>query len=124
MSRLIKKLGNFRIVSQKTLQIKENFFKKWRKNYLYPLAENKVQLDKQYLNVINSDIAATGAYLDSIYCDILYGDLRIRHENQERIEIDRYINHSHIFTLFIVARSIILNTAYVCTIPLKLDKLK
>lgn len=109
-----KKLVAFRQISERILQIRKIFFKKWRENHLYTLVENKVPLNNLYLRIINSDIAVSGSYLDSIYCDVLYGDLIIRHEDDERIkEIDRYINHSHIFTLFIEARSIILNTAYV-----------
>jgi hypothetical protein len=121
MSRIIKvtcnthvqkrKLENFQKTSAIILKIKDEFFQKWRNSYLYPLI--KIPLDKLYFKVVNSDISATGSYLDSIYCDILYGDLSTRHENTKHIEIDRYINHSHIFTLFIEARSIILNTAYV-----------
>jgi hypothetical protein len=109
-----KKLENFLIVSEVTLKIRDRFFKKWRENHLYTLVENKVPFDKLYLQIINSDIATSGSYLDSVYCDVLYGDLATRHEDSERIkEINRYLNHSHIFTLFIVARSIILNTAYI-----------
>lgn len=107
-----RKLRIFRTISSITLKVRDEFFQTWRNSYLYPIVINKIML-KPYLRLINSDISASGSYLDSIYCDILYGDLSTRHENHKNIEINRYLNHSHIFTLFIIARSITLNTAYI-----------
>ena len=99
-------LRTFKVIEH----IKDTFFEKWRVNYLFPLTTIKV---KPYIRLINSDLAASGAYLDSIFCDLLYGDLSLRHEDKKKIQVDRYTNHGHVFTLFIIARSIILNTAYI-----------
>jgi hypothetical protein len=108
-----QRLEDFYSISKITNKIKNDFFEKWRKDYLYSLVQNEVVINKPYIKLINSDLAASGSYLDSIYCDVLYGDLSTRHEDSDCIEIDRYLNHCHVFTLFIIARSIILNTAYI-----------
>ena len=97
----------FRIL-EKINDIKELYFNKWREN-LHGLA-GKPLLKKVYHRVINSDIATSGSYLDSIFTDILADKKCI--ENG-RGKINNYLNMSHVFTLLIIARSLILNTAYI-----------
>ena len=106
MSRIIKvtcnthvqkrKLENFQKTSAIILKIKDEFFQKWRNSYLYPLI--KIPLDKLYFKVVNSDISATGSYLYSIYCDILYGDLStILSTNSWKETFENMLNLDNIF---------------------------
>ncbi len=90
-------------------------FKDWKSRYFDKWHEVLIQqpptasFNNQFVKILNSDLSVTISYLDTIFTDLLADWEALQKSGKGKIN---FLHNSHIFSLLILTRSVLLNTAY------------